>query len=258
MPWNKRMWIVVAYVLSLCPASAQNPVILKAGRVEYERKINAFALMKEMRENGAIPKERVEEYLRSKPQFQADRFILHFQPGQSLYEPLANSNAGEVSLDEWFAMVGNQNIVYSDFSKGWFMAEKTVFNNVYAVRDSLMPIKWKWTGELREIAGFQCRRANGLLRDSVYAVAFFASDIASSGGPETFHGLPGLILGMAIPEMHISWFATKVYMEAVTENAFDPLSRTKVLTHEEYLRLLMEMTKAWGAAGNPILKKAIF
>ncbi len=81
--------------------------------------------------------------------------------------------------------------------------------NIYIV-DSLMDITWKITNEYRTIAGYECRRANGLSADSVYLVAYFTNNIPTAGGPESVYGLPGMILGLAIPSMHVQYFATKV------------------------------------------------
>jgi GLPGLI family protein len=48
------------------------------------------------------------------------------------------------------------------------------------------------------IAGFNCRRANAMIMDSIYVVAFYTDEILTTGGPESFSGLPGMILGVAL------------------------------------------------------------
>lgn len=58
-----------------------------------------------------------------------------------------------------------------------------------------------------------------MIKDSIYVVAFYTDEIAVSGGPESFSGLPGMILGVALPHDHINWFATKV-----TDVEVDPKS----------------------------------
>lgn len=80
----------------------------------------------------------------------------------------------------------------------------------YILKDSLNKITWRFTDEYRNIAGFECRRVNGATPDSLYLVAFYTDQIPVSGGPALSHGLPGMILGLAIPEMHIQYWATKV------------------------------------------------
>lgn len=83
------------------------------------------------------------------------------------------------------------------------------------IEDSLANIKWKITDEYRNIAGYTCRRANGVVLDSVYVVAFYTDEIPVSAGPSCFRGLPGMILGVAVPELHFNMFATKVDLTPV-------------------------------------------
>ena len=90
------------------------------------------------------------------------------------------------------------------------ITQKNVYDDLYLVKDSLRKIDWKITDETREIAGYECRRANAIVLDSVYVVAYYTIQIPFSGGPESFTGLPGTILGLALPHENMTWFATKV------------------------------------------------
>ena len=107
-------------------------------------------------------------------------------------------------------------------------------------------IKWKITDETRAIAGFQCRRANALIMDSIYVVAFYTDEIITNGGPESFSGLPGMILGVAIPHEHITWFATKVYTETIPEASVKPPVKGKKITNANLLTTLQDRMKDWG------------
>ncbi|MFD1769453.1 GLPGLI family protein [Sphingobacterium suaedae] len=80
----------------------------------------------------------------------------------------------------------------------------------YLLQDSLQQITWRFTDEYRNIAGYECRRVNGATEDSLYLVAFYTDQIPISGGPALVQGLPGMILGLAIPEMHINYWAREV------------------------------------------------
>src|SRR5690606_20869137 len=103
------------------------------------------------------------------------------------------------------------------------------------IKDCIKKIKWKITDEYREIAGYNCRRANGLTQDSVYVVAYYTVEIPVDGGPESIHGLPGMILGMVVPSQHVSYFATKVELTGGTEldkKAFEN-PKTKRMTRNE-------------------------
>lgn len=80
----------------------------------------------------------------------------------------------------------------------------------YCISDTLNDIVWKFTDEYRNIAGYECRRVNGATKDSLYLVAFYTEEIPLSAGPALTNGLPGMILGLAIPELHIQYWATQV------------------------------------------------
>ena len=109
------------------------------------------------------------------------------------------------------------NIVYTNLKDSLSISQKHVYEQTFLVNDSTRKIKWKITDETRNIAGFDCRRANAIIMDSIYVVAYYTDQITTTGGPESFNGLPGMILGLALPHEHITWFATKVYTENITD-----------------------------------------
>ena len=96
------------------------------------------------------------------------------------------------------------------------------------------------------IAGFQCRRANAIIMDSIYVVAFYTDDIVASGGPESFTGLPGMILGVSLPHQHVSWFATKVSAQPVTASQLKVPVKGKKVTYTSLKESLKEVMKDWG------------
>jgi|GEM_PF-4661083 len=71
------------------------------------------------------------------------------------------------------------------------------------------------TEETRDIAGVHCHRANAIILDSVYIIAFYTDQILTNGGPESFCGLPCMILGIAIPRIYTTWFATSVNIQNI-------------------------------------------
>ena len=48
---------------------------------------------------------------------------------------------------------------------------------------------------------FLCRKALTKICDSVVVVAFYTNEIIPSGGPESFGGLPGMILEFGHPQV---------------------------------------------------------
>jgi GLPGLI family protein len=101
------------------------------------------------------------------------------------------------------------------------------------VADSTIKIDWKITSEPRTIAGFECRKAVARIFDSVVVIAFYTDEIIPSSGPESFGGLPGMILGLAIPRLHTTWYATKLELIDVSGQIIAPREGKKY-TGDQY------------------------
>lgn len=70
-----------------------------------------------------------------------------------------------------------------------------MLGKVYIVEDSLRAPAWKIGNDLKEVAGHVCMNATWQDTLKMQDVeAWFALDIPVPGGPERFHGLPGMIL----------------------------------------------------------------
>ena len=82
--------------------------------------------------------------------------------------------------------------------------------------------------------------------DSIYVVAFYSDEIHVSAGPESFHGLPGMILGVAVPHENVTWFATKV-TETVEPKPLVPPKKGKEVNNKQ---LYDEIVKAISNVGD--------
>src|SRR5690606_22958752 len=115
--------------------------------------------------------------------------------------------------------------------------------------DSLRTAKWKITNDFREIAGFNCRRATTIIMDSVFVVAFYTDEIMIPGGPESFNGLPGMIMGLVINRLHTTWYATKVSVTGVNPASIVPPAkpRSEKTTRKKLAEFLRSSFSNWGA-----------
>ncbi len=201
--------LILLSAISL-PLYSQHRFVSK-GKILFERKINAYAILPEFTQQFNVNSDGIssfiQKYKTEQHQFWIDSFQLIFDNDSTLYQP-----AGKTSrfLQGIGVPMAERNQVLINLSESRYIAEKNAFNESRIVSDTLRKIRWKLTDETREIAGFDCRRVNGLINDSVYIVAFYSDAIKTKGGPELFHGLPGMILGVALPYFHISYFATRV------------------------------------------------
>lgn len=232
---SKSIFLTFAIAMTVFTAEAQFKFIEK-GRVVFERKINTYALLPEFINKSDITATSTfaayaQGYRNEIPQFWTDNFQLIFDKNKTFYEPvgrISNFMNGVAGIP-----ISHANKVYIDSST--FIAEKLAYDETMVVKGPLTKIKWKLTGETREICGYECRRANALIGDSLYVVAFYTDAIKSNGGPELFSGLPGIILGVVLPHQHISYFATKVDVSG--ECAFPSLKQSfkgNIISQEEF------------------------
>lgn len=211
--------------------AAQNFTFLDNGKIEFEKTVNIFGVIRQ--QIGKNPNEimikAVEEYKKTHPQFRKLKSNLIFNGGKSLYTPVSN-DIDEKIIDLDNPIASQMNIVYNNLNTNETVMEKTIFGETYLIKDSLRKIKWKITDETREIAGYNCRRANGIMLDSIYVVAFYTNEIPLSIGPESFTGLPGMILGVAIPYENLTWFATKISGINANQSIITPPQKGKTFT----------------------------
>jgi GLPGLI family protein len=190
---------------------AQNVRFTRSGLIEYQKTVNMYAIIQRSinKENETLLKPAFETYKQQHPQFKALKSTLMFADNKTLFTPVdTNISITSFFNDPQISM--QNNIVYADLGTKQLISKRKVFDDTYLLSDSLKNIRWKFTDEVRDIAGYPCHRANGIILDSVYVVAFYTDKIPVSGGPESFHGLPGMILQLALPHENVTWVATRV------------------------------------------------
>lgn len=206
--------LAVALILTGSQLSyGQYAYFAESGKIEFEKKVNMFAKLKaQVKEDDVFMKKIYEDYRKNQPQFMTIKTSLSFDKNQSLYHITedAKESRGWFPSEPWIIV---KNTVLTNFESGDITVVKKIFEEDFVVKDKQPEIIWKYTNEVRDIAGFECKRANGLMMDSIYVVAFYTEKIVPSGGPESFSGLPGMILGVALPHENVTWFATKVEID---------------------------------------------
>ena len=233
---KKLIYILV--FLASTQADAQQ--FISSGNIEFEMRTNNHKSMGE----GLWA-----DMFRDKiPQFSTYWYSYTFDNNKSIYKldrqdektkvPFFNNNIDE---DVW----------YSDFETSTSIKRKFVFDDHYLLTDSMMNINWKLVpNETREIAGFNCRKAVGVILDSVYVFAFYTDEILIPGGPMGLHGLPGMILGITIPRMFSSWIATKVDIVNVNKASITPPLKGKKKQGRELIETVKKATSDWGSWGQ--------
>lgn len=227
------------------------PSITFKGKITYERKVNVHKQFDDMMKSNPQGAAMMDNLKKQVPKYKTDIFELFFNENVSVYKPAPNG------ISESKMMMGNtpadRNIIFNDFAKDSCIAEKKVFEKTYLVKDTLRSYPWKISEEFRKIAGFNCRRAETIIMDSIYVIAFYADGILTNGGPEGFNGLPGMILGIVMPRLNLTYFATKVDNYLPTEKELTPPVKGDKKSYQQIQTSLTESTKQWGEFAQRIL-----
>ncbi|MEO6914428.1 MAG: GLPGLI family protein [Chitinophagaceae bacterium] len=202
-------------------ASAQ---FISKGLIEFERKTNQHAMMDENSIWDAAA-------MKTTPQFVTSYFDLRFDNGHTSYKP---GREPAVKQQKFWGIFPAENQVAMNLDSNTLAMSKSIEGNNFLINDSLNKITWKIGSDTRTIAGFECRKAVGKIFDSVVVVAFYTDEIVPSGGPESFSGLPGMILGVAIPRLHTTWYATKLQLVDVSSKDLEIPKKGKKMSMPEF------------------------
>jgi GLPGLI family protein len=194
-----------------------------------------------------------EWYERIKERLPKEAVTYHVFTGDSLRSLYKPGKEADIDPRSWFRPVADKNIVFTDFRSGKTIAQKPVFEETFLMEDSLVKIKWKLTSDTRMIAGYECRKAVGILADTIAVFAFYTDELMVSGGPEGIHGLPGMILGVGIPRLHTTWFATKVDVFDINMSGVVPATKGKKVDRPTMMKSLDKVLRQWGEYGGKLI-----
>lgn len=235
-----RLFKYILILLFISPTLfAQQRQFITQGKIEYERKTNQHAFM----EDGSMWDEAAKK---SMSKFVTYYYDLTFKGSRTLFR---TGREPEIKQSKFWGVFDSENTIFTRLDSNAALTQRNIYNDLYLVADSLRNIDWKITTEIRKIAGFDCRKAVGRIMDSIVVIAFYTDEIITTGGPESFNGLPGMIMGLAIPRMHTTWYATKLQMVEVTDKDLVAPRKGKKMTGEHYRSEVKAILKQWGEHG---------
>jgi GLPGLI family protein len=247
MARNLNKLLLVTLLLTAHHTWAQS--LLLSGKIRFERKENVHKQFEN--ESGAW----VEEMIKRVPKYKTDYFELTFNREQSLYKLVQEEENQMMSWNN----IAHNNTVHHHLVTGQSLSLKNVYDNSYAIKDTLPSFKWKLLGEYRNIAGFNCRKAATIIQDSIYIIAFYTDEIPVKTGPESFNGLPGMILGIVVPRLHMTLFATTIDRTPPAANEVQaPVlpKKTKPVTQKAFMQEITSALKDWGKWANKVYWKS--
>lgn len=241
----KKISIISMALVCFAQGYAQN--FINKGVIEFEVKTNMKKTM------GESPW--AEAFMDQIPTYKTAYYKFSFANNKSLYK-WSGFNEKE-KVPEFLRKDEEEYEYFVDHNTGEMNYKKIVVGANFQIKDSLNAIEWRLSADTREIAGFNCRKATGVIFDSVYVFVFYTEEIPISGGPCSINGLPGMVLGMTIPRLYTSWIATKVDVSGFNESIIQaPPASKKPMKQIEFRNLLVDKSKDWGG-GDEDTKKWI-
>lgn len=225
----KSLLLLVLFNLLSVYSDAQTKFI-EYGHITFERSQNQYQLLGEEKINSSVF---MQEYAKSLPKILKDEYVLDFDSRRSSYKWLKELQENKTFWE--ITKPSKEDKIVMDFSSQRVNAYKVLGGDQFLIEDTIRNYRWKILDEVRSIAGFDCRKAVTTICDSVVVVAFYTDEIPVSSGPENFNGLPGMILGLAIPRLYTTWFATKLELIAPSNDLFEIRSRKKKISDTDFI-----------------------
>jgi len=224
-------------VLSLSLLALKSFSQIKEGKIIFERKTNLYKKFKEDRD--------IENWIKPEDKNKVDVFELYFNDSLAVFKPQ------ESELKEQMSWATSKNTSYQNLKKRDLFIIKSIWGEKLYVTDTLRKRAWKITDSKRNIGGYSCRKAIWQADDSTKIYAWYAEEIEVSSGPESYGGLPGMILGLASEDGGIIYFAKSVEQIKPSEDVLRPVKgKNKIYTSQE-LRTKLEKDfgkEKWGKA----------
>jgi GLPGLI family protein len=227
---SKSAWVVVLLFLTGFSYGQ-----IYEGKVVFERRTNLEKRYKGQEMNRWMKGDM------KKPKI--DMFELRFNDTSSVFVPVESDIPDE---REWSTM---KNLSYQNLNTQKRKQEFSFWGTKVLLEDSLNQREWKITESSRNIAGYNCKQAVWEANDSVRIYAWYAEELISSTGPETFNGLPGVILGLATEDGGVVYFAKEVIPMKVNIAENIPTGKPKDWYNEVNLRaLVLDRFSNWGSS----------
>lgn len=239
---NKILIVLAYFMINMSATKAQT--FISSGSIEYEVRTNVHA-----QNEGDEWFDRLKDQI---PKFSVNYYTLLFSDNKSVYK---FDRRGDAKKPFSFGLSDEENIWFNDYNNKSYATLMTL-EGYLLFSGEQKKINWKLLpNDQREIAGFNCRKAQTVLFDSVYVFVYYTDNITLSGGPMNLNGLPGTILGVTVPRLHTSWMATGVKLDKPSASSLMPPTKGKKKTQQEVKTDLASLAKSWGSENKKWLEQ---
>jgi GLPGLI family protein len=213
----KKIQLVFGLLITLTSITTTAAAQMKEGKISYERKINMHRNLPDPQMKSMVP------------EFRTDKFELIFNESASLFrsvvdeeapDPFANAGGGGGGGMRFNFRMPSAN-TYTDLAKQMQYEGREFFEKEFLIVDSLKQYKWKLSEETKTIAKQLCKKATTMITapqmmrmrvnmgggpnadtaasappkpKETELVVWYAENIPLSFGPDSYSGLPGVIM----------------------------------------------------------------
>jgi GLPGLI family protein len=255
--YMKRSFLLLSGLLSIAAIQAQ----VKEGTVFYEQKVNMHKTIAD------------EQMKAMMPEFRTAKFMLLFSDSVSIYKPIPEDEAPDPFAGNGPRMIIRMGAgggdLYKNLAQSKSIQTSEMGGKNFLITDVIQQQPWKLSDETKQILGHVCHKATrkmmqsggGMVRRMVMGgggtttdtttqkapqgkevdvIAWYADDLVSPVGPESYGQLPGVILQLDVDNGTTVFTATEV-KKTVDQKELKEPKKGKVVTRQEYVKMVNEM-----------------
>lgn len=141
--------------------------------------------------------------------------------------------------------------IHRNMNTGMTIESRDFLGKYFLIKGKPKEQSWKMTKDIKTIQGYVCQKAV-FVQDSLNSIeAWFTPQIPIGAGPETYGGLPGLILELDFNGGRRTIKATKVTIGPVDSKTIVTPDKGKEVSYEEFEKIREEKMKEMGARRGP-------
>ncbi|MFD2036845.1 GLPGLI family protein [Belliella marina] len=183
------------------------------------------------------------------PEFNVTKNILLFNESESLYKNLPEEeNPFDQSTGGNRMMIKTvmSNETYLDRNESLLTQLREFMGKKYLIKKELNRIPWKLETESKDIQGYACKSASYTDENQREVKAWYTEEIRIPLGPESYQGLPGLILEVSINGDDMVISTEKIEWRTLKKNELKAPKGGQEVSEDEYRAMLEEQMKNMG------------
>ncbi|MEM0962737.1 MAG: GLPGLI family protein [Bacteroidota bacterium] len=173
--------------------------------------------------------------------------LLHFTESASLLVTAPAEEDAEEDTDfssrgmrVMFRRSAEDNALFVDRDANRSVERRDFMGRTFLIDGEPEPMAWRLTDEQSEFLGYPCMKAIATVQDTVQVEAWFTPQIPVSAGPDTYGGLPGLILVLTVDDARQTYIAREVTLGPLAEGTLSEPEDGRRVTRERFDEIMEE------------------